>query len=732
MNKVFFLIVAFIPMICLSQNKIVDGFVVPYTDEAKIMTKSGDYPQKATDKDISTFWTSDYLLPDKYLDNQQNCFFSGSSSRIISDNGYAFDGNPNTAQRFNYRMNKDQYGIVINLKKPSKIVLFTVKANTSKPLKIVFIKGDKILESFVIYKENNYQLKNFELTKTETITSIHLVCDSEFEIYEFAGLQSNPEIDYILDFQEVKEIGQIYSRHLNNDNVLNIKLFVSNNKKDWIQIGSLNPKSVSIVSYILKNPVQARFLKYIFEIKPVPYQKASLWETMVYDKNGPYGKTPTFVSNHAKLIDRIGVNTVWGWGFDVYSDQIPKNFGADFFYKTFKIIRLYHNLNWDIETPGQSPNYNLMANGKGTAANWWLNWNKEYLFLKSKGFDVNTSILFKNASFPTSVWSNPTKNAFDFGNAYAKHFGKTNGFDLNSSVEFGNEPWDYPNGFYKKVSVKMLEGTKQADPSLTMLPAAFQCTFKFNQVNDLNNYIFDYIDKNDLNKWDALNIHLYSHTFAENGDRISVMPEDLRSDIQEIKNMVNLASSLSPQKNVWVTEFGFDSDGGNEDCTHSECVSEQQQAAWGLRAALFLLRNGAEKIYWYFFANETSASSLFSRSGLIASGNAKYAPKQSYYAFNQFLSNFGNTFLESIILEDFENKLYWYQLKDIRNNKKYAIAWIANENPDETEFVQLPIEIKDNQCFVLDGKNNHSWTQVKIKDSKIELNGYPTIFELNR
>lgn len=732
MKKILFLFAILSPIIGLSQNKVIDGFVVPYTDEAKILTTTGEYPKKAIDQNISTFWTSDYLIPDKYLTQQQNCFLSGSRSRIISENGYAFDGNLNTSQRFNYQVWKGKYGVALDFKKPSKIVFISIKANTSDPLNIDFMKGGEVIESFIINKEDNYQLKNLELTTKETFTSIQLFSNTAFDIFEFAGLKSNPEVDFVIDFQEVKEIGQIYSRHLNNENVLSIKLFASNNNQDWIEIGNLNPKTVSVFPLILKNSVQARFLKYVFELEPVPYQKSALWETMVYDKNGPYGKSPSFVKSQAKLIDRIGLNTIWGWGFNVYSDQIAKGYGTDFFNKTFKIIRLYHNLNWDIESPEQFPNFDMMVEGKGTTANWWLNWNKEYSFLKNKGFDVNTTILFKNSTFPASGWHNPEKNAFDFGYAFAKHFGKTKGYDLNSSVEFGNEPWDYPSGFYKKISIKMLEGAKQADPSLTVLPAAFQGTFKKFQFNDLNNYIFDYIDKKDLNKWDVLNTHLYSHTFAENSNRISVMPEDLRSDIHGIKNMVALARSLSPQSKVWVTEFGYDSGGGNEDCTHSECVSEQQQAAWGLRAALFLLRNGAEKVYWYFFMNENGASSLFSRSGLISSGVSKYIPKQSYHAFNQFLSNFGNTFLESIIVEDFENNVFCYQLNDSKNNKKYAIAWIANENPDDSDYVFLPIEYKNNLNFILDGKNDHSWTAFQTKDNKVKLSGYPAIFELKQ
>ena len=72
----------------------------------------------------------------------------------------------------------------------------------------------------------------------------------------------------------------------------------------------------------------------------------------------------------------LGINTIWGWGHPQGNNDTTK--GAHFFCQLTPNIRSYHEWNWDTPTPNTIPNYTQMAQGNGTEAQTWLNWDTEY------------------------------------------------------------------------------------------------------------------------------------------------------------------------------------------------------------------------------------------------------------------------------------------------------------------------------------------------------------------
>ena len=97
--------------------------------------------------------------------------------------------------------------------------------------------------------------------------------------------------------------------------------------------------------------------------------------------------------------------------------------------------RNYHNLNWDVRDPDHIPDYNKMAQGGGTEAQWWLNWDTEYGNWKLRNLIVHVTMQFTNRMFKASAWNNPRLAGEGIGRAFSQHFGPTNGNGFVSAFE---------------------------------------------------------------------------------------------------------------------------------------------------------------------------------------------------------------------------------------------------------------------------------------------------------
>lgn len=710
-----------------AQNTNQSDLVSSYTKQAVIIEPSGNNPHYAIDDQIKTYWQSENPLPEKYISSKaMNVLHNNASNSVISINSNAFDGDLNTAILVKKEFGSTAASYVVKLNKPIILTYFSVKAASENNLKILLTYVDKTTQNIDLSAEDSYRLKAFMPEKTIAIKSISFSSASSFQLFELAGMSDFPEVYFTLDLGIQKRIGQCYSRHFNSENIRAIELQYSNNGSDWAMISELDPAAIQLLPTVLENPVNARFVRVKFVLGWQDYGKASLWELKLFDEFGPYGLPAEFVVSKQAFNQRLGLNMVWGWGRHVYSDQINDGKGWQQYQNYFKKLRIYHNLHWDITAPGSPANYQQMIQGQGTAANWWLNWVREYGFLKQQGFELSSALLFKNETIPVKQWPNPAENAYNIGVEFGQFISKKN---LAEAVEVGNEPWDYPPDFYRLVSENMARGLKDNSTGLKILPAAFQNSFVKGAFNEMSNYLPAFVSQDMLTNVDALNAHFYAHTFNEQGVRISVPPEDPRAEIHGIRNIIRYKNENAADKAVWVTEFGYDGDHLTECCMHSECVSEAQQAAWGLRGVFYLLRQGAERVYWYFYANEATETFLHSRAGLTLSDNHNFEPKASYFAFRDALKLLGDFYFSDVIIES--DKLIAYQFTNDRLNKKYLIAWMPN-NQEPENGKSLPKFFKEtiNRVFVLDGKPDNNWSEPESQN-EIFLSGYPRVFDIS-
>jgi hypothetical protein len=704
------------------------GRVVSYTEHARVTATSGANVKLAVDNDTRTFWESAATIPEGYIIRPD---LNGLHTLTSGLQGAAFDGDLNTSQRFADRDPKGAYTFRYSLAKAAIIRHIALKAQLTATLKVSLIHGSVKTTVIDYSPSENYSLKTILPDNGLFIDAIELQCEKPFDVFELAMLVNEPYEGIVFDFGKSVPVGQIYTRHMSSDFVSRTTVELSIDGKNWTAVAELFPQAIPFVPLIFNREHQARYLRILHYLKPADYAKAVIWEVKAYDQYGPYGKPIEYSRNPKKIKERMGINGIWGWGYNTYSDNLPEGSGAFKFNKVASIGRNYHELLWDVASPSDVPDYTAMADGKGTKVYWWLNWDREYSVWKQAGLRVTGTIMFTAKSTPVKAWPDPQENARKFGFAYARHFGKSHGNGLISLVEAGNEPWDFPKGFYPKVLAGMAEGFKQGDPKMKVLPAAFQATFRQFEGHEENHYITDNVPASITPLLDGLNGHFYSHTFDRSGKRVTVNPEDPRSGLHAIRNLMRWRDANMPGKPVFVTEYGFDSQGGGEDCPFSECVSEDQQAAWGLRAAMMLLRQGAEEVFWYFYANEFTAPVLHSRSGLTASVDKAFKPKASYFAFEKFYSILGNTYLDQVLAET--DQLYAYLFRNDQGNT-YVVAWSpSTDDPQNEILVQMKLPGTPLSFCYLDGKEHVNWTKTdqNHQSGTFQVKGFPLVISLS-
>ncbi len=693
------------------------GLVVSPIKNAIISASSGTNIEFIRDGNPETFWESGNALPDNYISSREQNIFLNDENYSVESIKYimAFDGNPDSKADIEKGVTK----IKLYNKKALKFLSLKLNTNSEVLMQIVFSNGQVLERKY--NSQNNFAFQNLEINESSYVKEIIFQSAETYQIFELAAVDKDI-VEWIkIEFPSPVEIGIIMSRHLNSTDVDSIQLLYSNNNIDWIKISNLNPQAIAFLSMRIHPEIYAKYLKINIFIKPVPYKKASYRELAIYDRYGEFGKPAAATKSLKTWKESFGVNAIWGWGYGVSSKQIGKNDGSAKFARLTNLVRSYHRLDWDIAKPGNTAEFLLREKSIDSIKNKWLNWKEEYGIWKSNGLKIDACILFNNDYFPQSGWDNAYYQARQYGAEFAGFFSEN---ELVSLVEVGNEPWDYSSSLYAEILKGMSTGIKNTSKSFRVIPCGLQA---YDKHLYLNNYISDYILPN--NDIDGLNTHIYSYIFNEQGERVAINPEDPRSETWSVNNLKKWAIANNYSTDIYVTEFGFDSDGGGDDCIHSNCVSEYEQAVYGLRQALIFSRLGVEEFYWYFYANVDWNSILHNRSGLLSSYSSGFKEKLSFTVFERVFEVLKDMQFSAIVLEDDET--YCYSYINENTNEEVMIAWRpTSENHKDIKWVDIPL--KKNVKSITDITNPDTKVSYKkeINKLKIALSGTPLIIIL--
>ncbi len=529
-----------------------------------------------------------------------------------------------------------------------------------------------------------------------------------------------------IDFGQLRPVGQIHSRHWAGEagTAIATQLYLSTDGKDWQKIAELDPTALQAVVTNLPKEILARYLRLEHQLVRKDWNKAYIWEVKAYDRFGPYGQMPAPVEGHTTIREMLGVNGYWSFGTDQYSDQLAPDGGPYRFKPVASHLRNYHDLSWDLKSPSDPIDFDKMAAGGGTPATEWLNWDREYkAWHEGAGMNVQASIQFYK--FKPEDWKNPREEGRRYAEAFTRHFGTKKGNGFICSIEAGNEPWHYPADVYREILLGMAEGARAGDPTVEVFPCALQAVDPLaEKYGQWKNYIGDRITEQAAKLLDGINIHCYSYITGAKGTRKAVQPEHANSTFWEMLNAIRWRNQNIPGKKIYLSEWGWDSDGAGEDCTHEECVSEQAAANYAVRGALIAARLGIDRATWFFHANDKSGSSLYTRSGLLGSVNTGFAKKKTFLALQSLVSLVGTKYFHSVLRED--ETAWVYLLGNADGKVTHLIAWrpVDSDAPGNRAAMVKVGKRRAKAAWLLDGaagRKDELQAKTKLQDGDLVL-----------
>ncbi|KAK3096907.1 hypothetical protein FSP39_004637 [Pinctada imbricata] len=703
-------------------------------------------PSRAIDNDDNTNWVSGSYLPSHYIPRPESNVLKGicgrgkcSGSSIHGDIASVTDGSLSSTATFGTQHGKSVF--MMSFYTPITVKLITIWGKYDKDTDLIaYDNNGHDYHLKLLTPKDNYRDVTVEGI-TYTVSRITVESTANFFIKEIGALGPNGFIeDITVNLGTMREVATIRTRHwAGTGNAQALSLLVSSNGNNWNTISPLDPDALHAVVTRIDPPQKVQYIKLQYSVTPVKYRKVYCFEIDAWDAKSKWGDKPPVIPQSKTVREILGVNGIWGWGHNKYSSMLKSTEGPGLYNSVASGARNYHNLDWDVLDPDNDPEFTAMASGGGTNAKSWLNWDTEYQVWKNASLSVDASVQFTAKSFAESAWNTPEQSAFNYGKAFAQHFGPIHGNGLVHAMEVGNEPWDYDAAFYRQILKGMSAGAKSVDNSLVILPGAFQA----HEKHDTGNYIGTRLTQDIATNISAINFHTYSYRQSSQGVRTGTFPEHPDSTFNSMNNIVKWRNTNMPSSPIWVTEWGWDSPGGGDQCTFPECVSEQGQGVYAIRGLLILMRGSAERVHWFFYADSDYCSTLYCRSGLTASGHHGFSKKASFLAFESFLSLLGNEYFHGVIKED--KDAYVYSFGKVRGGRpdnleavSHLVAWkpvSIDDSSTSTISITLPVGSSVTHEWTLTGSThmllNSNRASVNNRVLTITVSSKPLILKLH-
>ena len=324
--------------------------------------------------------------------------------------------------------------------------------------------------------------------------------------------------------------------------------------------------------------------------------------------------SPTAARQRPLMRDFIGLN--------VHTVQ----FKPDLYGPVCRELRDYHPLEWDVGADTSR------ATVFPEAANR-VDWGQMYGSWTKAGFDIDACVMFDNVS--AGKWKDPAADAHAYGESFSRFFGPSGGHPLVSSIEIGNEPAKYTEQQYRAIFEAMARGIRTGDPKLKIATCAVM-TGKPDQWSKPMSAIAGL-----ESLYDVLNVHSYAFKEKWPTWRRSYPEDPSIRYLKDVQDVIDWRNAHAPGKNVWLTEFGYDSSTkpappkGN--FAKWVGVTDEQQAQYIVRSFLVLSAMDVDRAYLYFF-NDKDEPQLHAASGITRD----FKPKPSFHAMSHLYRSLGD------------------------------------------------------------------------------------------
>lgn len=341
-----------------------------------------------------------------------------------------------------------------------------------------------------------------------------------------------------------------------------------------------------------------------------------------------------------------------------------------------RLVRNYHNINWDANTPGDALHIPVTVNK--------LNWkNDVYGPWKNAGLETDICLQFRlfGAGTPRyqQLWKGHEQWAYDYGKAMAAYYGPSGKEQLATSLEIDNEPGNrFEPALFQTLFTKMAQGIRKGDPRMKIVTPAVVAGKGDSYSQGLDNF---YGDKHILPLYDIINLHTYAtmeKTATNENSWHRSFPEDssLRY-LKVIDEAVSWRNQHAPGKEVWITEFGYDA------CTPAamkqrkdwalklnwQGATDLQQAQYLVRSFLAFAVRDVQRAYLYYYNDEDEAS-FHAASGLTRN----FVPKPAFWAVRQLYQTLGEYRFRRVVKQE-EGQLYVYEFEDGQHPQ--SLIWVA-------------------------------------------------------
>jgi len=351
-------------------------------------------------------------------------------------------------------------------------------------------------------------------------------------------------------------------------------------------------------------------------------------------------------------------------------------FKPELYRQVCRLVRNYHNLNWDVAKPGNAVHPPLCVNK--------VDWKRDvYGKWKAAGFE--TDICLQATGFDAAnrgykrLWAGQEQWCFDYGKAVAGYYGPSGVEKLCTAFEIGNEPGSaFDAALYKSIFIHTAKGLRAGDPAVKILTPTAHARAGDAYAQDLRGI---YADPAVLPLYDVINVHTYA-TAPRLDQRQSPWtrsyPEDPDLDyLRVVDEVIMWRDATAKGKEVWITEFGYDA------CTPAamarrvdwflkldwQGVSDLQQAEYLVRSFLLFAERDVDRAYLYFY-DDMDSPSVHGCAGLTRS----FTPKMSFWAVRQLYRTLGDYRFNRVVRKEV-GTVYAYEF--VHGSERGKTVWVA-------------------------------------------------------
>ncbi|MCF7972665.1 MAG: hypothetical protein K9N55_02505 [Phycisphaerae bacterium] len=377
-------------------------------------------------------------------------------------------------------------------------------------------------------------------------------------------------------------------------------------------------------------------------------------------------------------------------------------FKPDLYQPICRHVRDYHGLNWDLgDDTSFWPVFPMARNQ--------VNWETLYGTWTARGYVIDASIMF--GDMPFEQWKTPARDAETYGFAFARFFGPSHK-NLVKAMEIDNEPGKYSDAEYRTIFEHMARGIRLGDPNMTIVTCAADPVESERYAKGLTCVQ----GLEDL--YDVINIHSYAQVEGWPTWKRS-FPEDPQLDyLKKIERTLAWRDTHAPGKQIWLTEFGWDSTTKSAPATgdFKDWVgsTDLQQAQYLVRSWLLFSAMDMDRAYMFWF-NDSDKPQVHGSSGLTRN----YQPKPSYYAVSHLYATLGDFRYSGQVALD---QAMAYEFTQDNGPQKILAIWLPSGS-DLTRTLRIPLAgqtVSKIECMPVD-EGPAATIHIQVQDDQLIL-----------